>query len=208
LYERLVESERKVWLTSEPSSGPIGQLIRLFFSGRVVLPSDPAIRDRQFAYLFAADRFDHLNNATTGILRQLEKDIDVISTRYVLSSLAYNVQDHREQQFIQRLNRDFPVPDCLIFLDCSPELSVKRMARSRPHRETYENYSKLKEVYENYKKVLKSYKGRKLIVSASLPKKEISEHVFHFVEDIRKRLRPATAQEKDAIRRSAKAPTQ
>src|SRR5438874_12719044 len=71
LYERLVEHGRKAWLTSEPSSGPIRQLIRLFFSGRVVLPSDPAIRDRQFAYLFAADRFDHLHNATTGILRHL-----------------------------------------------------------------------------------------------------------------------------------------
>ena len=82
LYERLINIGRKVYLTSEPSAGPVGTLIRLFFSGRVILPPARDVRDAQFAYLFAADRFDHLYNPTNGVVKHLEEDVDVISTRY------------------------------------------------------------------------------------------------------------------------------
>lgn len=181
LYERLISGGRRAWLTSQPSSGPIGHLIRLLFSGRVVLPPDRHVRDRQFAYLFAADRFDHLNNPTTGILKYLNEGIDVISTRYVLSSFAYNVETEEEEAFVRRLNADFPDPDCMIFLDCPVAVSIARMSASRPNRDTYENRSKLTRAASNYDRALATYKGPLLRIDASLPREEIGQTVSQFV---------------------------
>jgi dTMP kinase len=181
LYERLIAEGNRVLLTSQPSSGPVGHLIRLLFSGRVVLPPDRHIRDRQFAYLFAADRFDHLNNPTTGILKHLSDGVDVISTRYALSSLAYNVETDEEEAFVRRLNADFPEPDYLIFLDCPVELSIERVSISRPNRDTYENRAKLTRAASNYRRILQAYDGLLLSVDASLPKEEVAAKVFAFI---------------------------
>lgn len=181
LSERIIHSGRRSWLTSEPSAGPVGQLIKLFFSGRVILPPEREIRDRQFAYLFAADRFDHLNNPTNGVFKHLVEGIDVISTRYMFSSLAYNVENDEERALVQRLNADFPAPDALIFLDCPVELAIQRLSISRPTRDTYENRAKLLEVEANYQRIIGSYEGRKLIVDASQSREVIANDVFEFV---------------------------
>ena len=181
LADRLICAGSKVYLTSEPSSGPVGMLIRLYFSGRMVLPPDRETADRQFAYLFAADRFDHLYNPTNGVLKHLEEGTDVISTRYVLSSLAYHVESEEEESFVWDLNSRFPSPDHLIFLDCPVELSLSRIAASRANRETYEHGPKLERVHQNYQRLLKKYAGSKLVVDAALPKEEIADRVFGYV---------------------------
>lgn len=181
LYERLVHLGRKARLTSEPSSGPIGHLIRLLFSGRVALPPDRHVRDRQFAYLFAADRFDHLNNPTNGILKLLQSGVDVISTRYVSSSLAYNVETPDEEEFVRRINADFRRADYLIYLDCDVDLSLERMEKSRTVRETYENRKKLEVVHENYARIMAAYRGKKLMIDAALPRDILADHVYRFI---------------------------
>ena len=181
LAERLIGAGRKVYLTSEPSGGPVGMLIRLYFSGRMVLPASREIADRQFAYLFAADRFDHLYNPTNGVLKHLNECTDVISTRYVLSSLAYHVESEEEERFVWDLNSRFPRPDHLIFLDCPVELSLSRIAASRASRETYEHGTKLERVHDNYQRLLAEYKGSKLVVDAALPKEEIADRVFAYL---------------------------
>lgn len=181
LADRLICAGRKVYLTSEPSTGPVGMLIRLYFSGRMVLPPEREVADRQFAYLFAADRFDHLYNPTNGVIKHLDEGTDVISTRYVLSSLAYHVESEEEEDFVWGLNSRFPSPDHLIFLDCPVELSLSRIAASRASRETYEHGPKLERVHGNYQRILKKYTGSKLVVDAALPKEEISGRVLQYV---------------------------
>jgi dTMP kinase len=184
LYERLLQAGKRVWLTSEPSGGPIGHLIRLLFSGRVILPPERQVKDRQFAYLFAADRFDHLNNPTSGIYKYLDEGIDVISTRYVLSSLAYNVETQEEEEFVRRLNSEFPVPDALVFLDCTAETSLARMSISRPNRDAYDTLEKLSTAYSNFMRILRHYPAPKLVVDAKLPKDVISDMVYDFVAQV------------------------
>ena len=181
LSEKLVQNGRRVWQTSEPSSGLVGKLIKQLFSGTVVLPPDCDVRDRQFAYLFAADRFDHLHNPTTGVLKHLAESVDVVSTRYFFSSLAYNAETAEGQSLVRRLNADFPAPDGLVYLDCPVDISIRRLTHSRPRLDTYENRDKLLNVRENYDKVIGEYKGRKLIVDASLPRNVIAEKIFDFV---------------------------
>jgi dTMP kinase len=182
LADRLICAGRKVYLTSEPSTGPVGMLIRLYFSGRMVLPPERETADRQFAYLFAADRFDHLYNPTNGVIKHLDEGTDVITTRYVLSSLAYHVESEEEEGFVWDLNSRFPSPDHLVFLDCSVELSLSRIAASRASRETYEHGPKLERVHDNYQRLLKTYTGSQLVVDAALPKEEIANRVFAFIQ--------------------------
>lgn len=180
LAARLMRSGFRVTSTSEPSSGPVGQLIRLSFSGRVVLPAERAVRDAHFAYLFAADRFDHLYNPTNGVLKDLAAGIDVVCTRYLFSSLAYNSETPEEEALIRRLNADFPMPDALIYLRGTVELSARRLA-ARTSLETYENNEKLSAVQRNYDRILDNYSGRKLIVDATLSRNVIADQVFDFV---------------------------
>jgi len=181
LADRLIRSGRKVYLTSEPSTGPVGMLIRLYFSGRMVLPPEREIADRQFAYLFAADRFDHLYNPTNGVIKHLDEGTDVISTRYVLSSLAYHVESEEEENFVWELNSRFPCPDFLVFLDATVELSLSRIAASRASRETYEHGPKLERVHANYRRILAKYTGSKTVVDAALSKEAIADRVFAYL---------------------------
>jgi dTMP kinase len=181
LAARLLRSGLRVTSTSEPSSGPVGQLIRLSFSGRMVLPEERSVRDAHFAYLFAADRFDHLNNPTNGVLKDLAAGIDVVCTRYLFSSLAYNGETPEEEALVRRLNTGFPMPDALIYLRGTAELSARRLS-SRTNLETYENIEKLAAVQRNYDRILDAYTGRKLIVDATLSRSVIADQVFGFVE--------------------------
>src|SRR3989442_1021120 len=71
---------RKVVVTREPSGRWVGQLIREVLVGQKMFP--PAA----VALLFAADRLDHLEREIKPALAGGE---DVISDRYLLSSLAY-----------------------------------------------------------------------------------------------------------------------
>jgi dTMP kinase len=173
LSERLIESGRRVYLTSEPSFGPVGQTIRMFLSGRVTLPAERGARDELFAHLFAADRADHLNDPVTGILERLRQGTDVICTRYVLSSLAYNAATAEEEAFVRNLNGRFREPDYLFYLDCPVDLSLSRIERARAVRDSYETRTELQKVYSNYSRLVTEYQGAKLVIPANLPKLEI-----------------------------------
>lgn len=70
-----------VHTTAEPSSGPVGSLLRLMLTGRVTGASW-----QQMALLFAADRADHLDSE---ILPNLREGVTVISDRFDHSSVAY-----------------------------------------------------------------------------------------------------------------------
>ena len=110
------------------------------------------------AYLFAADRHDHLYNAVNGITKMLNDQCIIISTRYYLSSLAYHVSNDEDYQFVKLLNDKFPTPDITFYLDCPIEIAIKRLER-RNQLEKYENTEKLKIVYSNYQRAKKDYKG-------------------------------------------------
>ncbi len=158
--------------TAEPSSGPIGNLIREGFKQRVVFVNDPILFDEQMAYLFAADRHDHLYNIVDGVFALNKKKITTISTRYFFSSLVYHVNDDEEYNFVKKLNEKFPLPDLTIYIDNPVDISLKRISL-RAHRDTYENKEKLEKVSANYKKVFKEYNKNLLIVDGSLSIDEI-----------------------------------
>ncbi|MET3855382.1 dTMP kinase [Rhizobium sp. OAE497] len=180
LYEYLRRLGTPVALTTEPSSGPIGQQIRSAFSGRLRFSSEASTFDRQMAYLFAADRFDHLNNDIDGILGQLKSGVKVISTRYFFSSFAYHCTSEDDFEIVRTLNSAFPNPDYTIYVDVPVEVSLERLAK-RSSLDTYENEEKLRKVKDNYDRIFSSYHGRFLKVDGTLAELDIHKEILEFV---------------------------
>jgi len=171
LKENLKErahSASDVTFTTEPTSGPIGHLIREIMTGRLRTSSNPLHDDRLLAYLFAADRQDHLYNSVNGIVKKLQRGGIVISTRYFLSSLAYHSSTEHEYQLVKIMNGDFILPDITFYLECPVDIAVERLKR-RSHLEKYENVEKLEEVASAYKKAIDDYEGRVEIIDGTLP---------------------------------------
>jgi dTMP kinase len=120
-------ARRLVHITREPSAGPVGSLLRLVLTRRVVLP---LTRHAQtMSLLFAADRMDHLANEIEPYLRD---GYVVLCDRYDLSSLAYQsitadpADAASSVEWIRTLNGHARRPDVTLVLDVSPEIATQR----------------------------------------------------------------------------------
>ena len=170
-------------LSPEPSSGPIGNLIREILKNRVLLTEDRQKFDEQMAYLFAADRHDHLYNDVDGVFKLIAQQIHVISTRYYFSSLAYNAHSQEEFEFVSRLNYRFPNPDLLIYIDISVEAALARLSQNRTSLEVYENQEKLAKVSRNYQVILKNYSGLLCKVDGTASANAIHQNITNFIQN-------------------------
>lgn len=183
LERRLVNEGHRCHLTSEPSAGPVGQMIRQAFKGRLRFSQASERFDQQMAYLFSADRFDHLYNEWDGVMPTLERGTTVISTRYFFSSYAYHCTREQDWALVERLNRDFPNPDLLVYLRNPVAESVRRL-QSRTTLDSYETPDKLAQVAANYERILDGYPGRKLVLDATRPPQEIHEAIVQYAEEL------------------------
>lgn len=162
--------------TFEPSTGPVGSMLRQCLSGR--MNTD----ERTMAALFAADRLDHLLNKTDGILQKVEQGIHVICDRYVLSNYAY--QGVRAPlEWVMELNseaRKVLQPDCHIFIDVDPEISMERMAKGRFHQDLYETKDRLTEVRNCYLSLIDKLQDNEniIIVDGNQSIEAIAEEIW------------------------------
>jgi dTMP kinase len=184
LHSALQNKNIRCATTCEPSDGPVGNLIRQIFKGRVKAPHGnnpykPAgdLFDEQMAYLFAADRHDHLYNEIDGVHSLLEKGVTVICTRYIFSSIAYHCASESDFEFVRTLNKDFPRPDLTIYLDNPIAESMKRMER-RKFKDSYENEVKLTQAKSNYARAIAEHKGLVIQIPATSPIDEIHEQIL------------------------------
>lgn len=121
LQSWLVAAGREVHLTREPSTGPVGVLVRELLGGAFA-PFEPAA----LALLFAADRLDHLSREI-GPARA--RGAIIISDRYLLSSLVYQSLT-LPRSFVAEINRLAPEPDLTLLVDVPVEVaSARRRAR-------------------------------------------------------------------------------
>ena len=130
LLERHLQGRgRRVHATREPSTGPVGRLLREILLGGHKSPAGAPVDGLAMALLFAADRRDHLARE---ISPALAAGADVISDRYLLSSLAYQAQE-AERDWVAGLARDIRVPDLTLLLDLPVEVAAeRRRAAGRP----------------------------------------------------------------------------
>lgn len=118
LLKFLVEKGLNVYLTQEPSSSIIGDLLKKILLDENIPPETDAL-------LFAADRLIHYKNE---IVKKLEDGYIVISDRYLESSIVYQSSqtDEISVEWIENINRFVGMPDITIILDLHPEVSLKR----------------------------------------------------------------------------------
>jgi dTMP kinase len=130
LVKALKSTSRESILTCEPTSGPIGALIRQILQRRLFVAD--ATGPRGFAWttmalLFAADRLDHLDSL---VLPALRDGAIVVSDRYDLSSLAYQSatapEAHSAIPWIRELNSRAVRPDVTVVIDVPAEVAEER----------------------------------------------------------------------------------
>jgi dTMP kinase len=129
LTRHLTGRGRRALATREPSQGPIGRLLREILLGGHRLPDGAGVDGLAMALMFAADRRDHL---TREIEPALAAGTDVVSDRYLLSSLAYQAQE-ADRSWVATLARDVRIPDLTLLLDVPvPIAAARRRAAGRP----------------------------------------------------------------------------
>ncbi|OXS54771.1 dTMP kinase [Cohnella sp. CIP 111063] len=180
LKDYFVKHGQNAVLTAEPSNGPIGHLLREGLKKRVLFSKDEKRFDQQMAYLFAADRHDHLYNDVDGVYKLLGEGKHVICTRYYFSSLTYQADEGYE--FVNDLNKRFPKPDLVIYIDNPIDASLERL-QQRTVQDVYENKEKLLQVKERYNKIFADYDGKLLIVKGDQKPQEICAEIVKYVED-------------------------
>jgi len=160
-----------LYKTFEPTNGSIGTLIRSCLKGETPLKPETV------ALLFAADRYEHVYGQG-GIEERCKRGELVVSDRYLFSSLAYQGITCGEE-LPALLNRGFPYPELLLFLDIESETALKRIA-GRGHREIFENLDFQAEAGRRYRALLPSIAAhgvRVEIIDASFPPDEIAGKV-------------------------------
>lgn len=162
--------------TREPTDGPIGSLIHQCMTGRT------SADEQTLAALFAADRLDHLLNKTDGLCQKLQEGISIISDRYILSNYAYQSVQVPLDWLIQLNSQAAQLlkPDCYVFIDVDPEVSLERMAKGRFHTELYETRERLTEVRNRYLDLFTRLKKQEhiFIVNGNQPVESIARDIW------------------------------
>ena len=138
-------NKRPYYITNEPTSNPIGTLIR------DVLQKKVSTTPEALALLYAADRHDHLYIPAYGIERMTEEGRVVMTDRYFYSSIAYqSVQCNPD--FVRTINSAFPSPEFIIFIDTPVEECMSRIEKRGGVKELFDRAEFLSSVRKNYLK--------------------------------------------------------
>lgn len=148
--QRLVAAIPGAHATAEPSTGPVGRLIRAALAGHEPLA------DGVLPYLFAADRRDHLDREIGPLVAQGRV---VVTDRYYHSSLAYQSLAAPLDR-VAALNADFRAPDVTVFLDLSIDDCLDRIEARGAARDRFETRSTLEAVSMAYGAALALLSGR------------------------------------------------
>ena len=167
LVERLQKHYKAVY-TAEPSRGKIGMFIR-----EHCLHSKKRLSSVVEALLFAADRFEHLENE---VLPALKEGKLVISDRYVYSSLAYQGAAGLDLEWIKKINKHALEPHLAIFIDVDPEIVIERLKREKSIMENLETQRKVREVYMKFVE-----KGELVKIDGNKIKKEVADEILKVV---------------------------
>lgn len=150
--KKLVDNAPEKYIaTAEPTSGPTGKFLRRMLSGEF------HVDEKTNAYLFAADRCEHIFGKG-GVKELCESGKIVVSDRYFFSSLAYQSVSCG-LELPQLLNSPFPLPEYLFFFDINPEISLGRVNARNGHKEIYENIEAQKKIAALYEKVISMYES-------------------------------------------------
>lgn len=168
LLTKKLKDTHGAFYTAEPSDGKIGRFIR-----KHCLQAKRRWPSAVEALLFAADRFEHVENT---ILPGINEGKLVISDRYLYSSLAYQGAVGLDLAWIRGLNKHAVRPDLAIFIDVAPETVVERL---KPHRSVMENLQTQRRVREVYLRFVEN--GKLVIIDGNSSKQEVAANILRVV---------------------------
>jgi len=166
LQSALLDLGVAVHVTEEPSQGPVGSLIRQILHGRLIsvgLTGQGAPSWSVMSLLFAADRLDHLESE---VIPNLADGINVVSDRYVYSSLVYQTVtsgDDANMDWVRAVNKYAVDADLVFFLDVEPEEAQRRRLSRRIGHELYEDLPLQEKIAEGYREFFKNQKAGKVV---------------------------------------------
>lgn len=182
LKRHLETAGTPVYRTMEPSDSPVGSLIHQIMIGRVHAAPDV------IAALFVADRLDHIENETNGILKFLKQGIHVITDRYYFSSYAYQSVDLPMDWIISANERAAGLlrPDLTVFIDVDPEVTMARIEKNRLTKELFEETDRLARTRERYFEAFDRLKDTEkvLIVNGDRPADEVEEEIWEKTKEL------------------------
>ena len=177
LVAHLRQQGRTAVSTREPSGGPIGRLLREVLLGQHRMPGGAPVDGRAMALLFAADRLDHLQRE---VEPNLTEGSDVVSDRYLMSSLAYQAEE-ADREWVALLARGVRPPDLTILLDIPVELAAQRRRLAGRPEERYDTDSYLGRVADNYRRLARAA-GSTVILDGSASRDEVAVAVVAAVQ--------------------------
>jgi dTMP kinase len=149
LVRHLEARGRRAHATREPSRGPVGLLLRELLLGRHALPDGAPADGQAMALLFAADRRDHLRRE---IEPQLEAGADVVSDRYLWSSLVYQAEE-ADRGWVASLARGLRPADLTLLLDVPVAVAAARRRDAGRVTERYDDDDVQARVAESYRRL-------------------------------------------------------
>jgi len=153
---KLAERGIPHFCTGEPTQGPVGRTIRGILKKHLTAQPDTV------ALLFAADRTEHLYQEIEGIVPRIQRGELVVSDRYLFSSLAYQSLNC-DPEFVFALNRSFPLPRHLVFLDTPVEMSQRRLCtRSEDGLELYDGLDIQQDILSGYERAFSLFAHTKM----------------------------------------------
>lgn len=172
--------KQNVFVTSEPTENETGKFLRRMLKGEF------KVNEKTAAYLFAADRCEHIFGEK-GIVWQTENGKKVLSDRYFFSSLAYqSVSCGKELP--ELLNSVFPLPEYLFYFKIDPEVSLARVESRGQSKEIYEKLDFQKKTAAIYDQIMNEYKGEKgrgmklIEIDAEKSIEEIENDIFETIK--------------------------
>ena len=160
LKKHLEKEGYPVFRTAESNDSPFGDLIHQIMIGRIKTTNDV------IAALFVADRLDHIQNDTNGMLKFLNSGINVLTDRYYFSSYAYQSVD-LPMDWIIRANSPAAKllrPDLTVFIDVDPRITMDRIEKNRLTRELFERTDRLVETRARYFEAFEKLKDEEKIL--------------------------------------------
>ena len=151
--KKLVEHDTTRFVpTAEPTTNETGKFLRRMLGGEF------SVDEKTNAYLFAADRCEHIFGKG-GVQELCESGKIVVSDRYFFSSMAYQSVSCGEE-LPKLLNSPFPLPEYLFYFVINPEISLGRVNARGEHKEIYETIEKQKKIAAQYEKVISEYEKK------------------------------------------------
>lgn len=165
--------------TAQPSTGPVGKLIRRYLGGGLPKPS-VAIRRPFMTMLFTADRLEHYE---LEIAPALARGNVVLCDRYYASTLAYQTTGLDKRSWIASVSSDVKQPSLQVYIRVNPKVGMERIEQRNGKREFYETLQIQQQVHQNYEEYFASIPDNQLVVvDGEKPSEQITKIIVGELE--------------------------